>query len=361
MSLAWHRVNLHRHLALRGGVSILRGILAKNKNHPGLTTEELYKLALEEPPPAGYYNPHLTDGVPFPPMPAPSKKGKPKQQSPPPPNMDHPVRSKAFLKNEILSFLQGSNELQKTRSERIVDKAELFKIKKGKKVPLYADQEGTAVEQIWVWKPIEQAILKETPPIPEPVPVPDVGADEDLSHLSKRRATERRAQIRKDTHMAKVLEGIKKQQLRSMAGAMLRKSQAAKKEQLEKLRADGKVPERPREASSERFDRNRPDSARFDRNKPDSARFDRNRPDSTRFDRDRPAHEGERTDRGRFERDRPRPEGRERTDRGRFERDRPRPEGRERADRGRFERDRPKPEGRERADQERRPSRFERK
>ncbi|KAG6855873.1 hypothetical protein H0H87_009827 [Tephrocybe sp. NHM501043] len=241
MSLPFQRVVLANSLALRGGVSVVRDILAKNTPAAGFTTDEIYKLAIQQPPPPDYYNPHTEAGSRFPPIPTPKMKGKAKIPSPVPPNPEHPVRSKAFLKRSILPFLEGTQELQKARIERIVDKAEIFRIdKKGRKMPKYlgTQGEGTSMEKVWVWMPTATSSSKTQPPpqsMTEP-PKPfgsEVGVGEDLSHLSKRRQRMRKRDILREAHMMKVMEGIKRQRERSAAGAELRRLQAERKAKME--------------------------------------------------------------------------------------------------------------------------------
>ncbi|KAG6888806.1 hypothetical protein C0995_005826 [Termitomyces sp. Mi166 len=238
------RFQLAHKLALQGGLSVVRQLLA-NKDTPlhdaGMTTEELYQLALQQPPPSGYYNPHIKDGVPFPPLPPPAKKGKKKEQPPGPPNPEHPVRSKAFFKRNILQYLVGTQEIVKLRSERMSESNQLFKInKKGKKVPLYLTNVGQVKHSVWVWKSIhavDLTTIKLKPPTNKPPPIPslprqrepfgaEVGVGEDLSHLSKKRQKARRVEIRRDLHMMKVQAGIKAQKERAEKGAELRRLQA---------------------------------------------------------------------------------------------------------------------------------------
>ncbi|KAG6849902.1 hypothetical protein H0H93_003916 [Arthromyces matolae] len=288
LSVAAQRVNLANNLALKSGVSIIRDIIAKNHSlkSEGLTTDELYKLALQQPPPADFYNPFIEDGITHPRSPPPTKKGKPTIAPPGFTNPEHPVRSKAFLKNSVLSFLTGTQEIFKTRALREVKKNTLYrKTNSGKKVMLHPNDEELQKEEIWVWKPVnEENVLpekklskikppnrdtlafvnspsqprpvrakREEPPEEEVVPtspeptrkhqstpnvqsspqkqpaiIPlgyELGLDEDLSHLSKKRASARRHEIREAIHRYKVLDGIRKQKERSQYGAELRRVQ----------------------------------------------------------------------------------------------------------------------------------------
>ncbi|KAH0582007.1 hypothetical protein J132_01381 [Termitomyces sp. J132] len=218
------RVLLANHLSLKYGLAVVRDILA-NKESPlhsplGMTTDELYKLSLQHTPSPEFYNPHTRANKPYPPMPVPRIKGKKREQPPAPPNPEHPVRSKAFLKKIILQYLVGTQEIVKTRADRLVDSSKVFKTnKKGKRIPVEDTGAGPVTQPVWVWKSVnvvDPASIKRQPKPPPQLIEPfgaEVGVGEDFSHLNERRQKSRSAAVRRELHMLKV----------STAGAELRR------------------------------------------------------------------------------------------------------------------------------------------
>ncbi|KAG6820972.1 hypothetical protein H0H93_008601 [Arthromyces matolae] len=132
------QVNLARRLALKGGVAIVRDLLAKHEplKRDGLTTDELYNLALTCPPPAAFYNPLTLQ----------NKKGL--ELRTPFTNPEHP--------KEVLPFLEATREIEKKSAHRLVKRNTLYnRIKNGKKVLLYPNDENLQMEPVWVWKPVD--------------------------------------------------------------------------------------------------------------------------------------------------------------------------------------------------------------
>ncbi|KAF5383212.1 hypothetical protein D9615_004954 [Tricholomella constricta] len=239
MSAAFQRVVQQNQTALKEGVAIVRNIIAKNPPPTGYTTLELYKLAIKEQP-SPEFKPPTQHTIPT--RPKLDAKGQIKQAtpSPEPPNPTHPVRSMTFLKHNILPFLEGRRELQKTRAERILAHTSLptKNVKKGKPAP-----DGPATETVWVWAPADPNSWpkQSTTAPPKEVYGEDLGVGEDLSHLSKRRERARRAKIRADVHAMKVAEGIARQKVKSEAGAALRRKQAEQAARREKREAEARA------------------------------------------------------------------------------------------------------------------------
>ncbi|KAG6877981.1 hypothetical protein C0993_001186 [Termitomyces sp. T159_Od127] len=237
------RVQLANRLALKYGVSLVRGLLA-NKDGPlhspeGMTTDEIYKFALQQTPSADFYNPHLKDDKPLTTVPTPRTKGKKRSPPPPPPNPEHPVRSKVFLKKSILQYLVGTQELAKVRAVRVL--AVPTTSKKGKKDPV-SEEEARPKETIWVWKAVEAADpakIKPSPPPKSPyladifnsvraaeVSGRDIGVGEDFGHLSTRRQRARLDKIRIDAQMLKKRQQEAIQEEKYAARAAPKKLQA---------------------------------------------------------------------------------------------------------------------------------------
>ncbi|KAG6812519.1 hypothetical protein H0H92_002410 [Tricholoma furcatifolium] len=260
-SLAFQRVMLANKLCRNSGIDVVRRILAGPAPDHGWTTDELYQLVLKEPAPEGFKNPQVEHEK------ALNRPQKP-NAPPKPPNDDHPVRSKAFLKREILPFLLGTQEIHKISVPRIVPRASLWKVnKKGKKVALNPDAEGDTTEDVWVWRVGQHPRHGGKPKPKEPVPkshnattalasAPDAPAQpspsastplppEDLDHLNKRRrnaraekeraerqarAAERREELRA-AHMERVMAGVQRARERKNNGALLRERLEAERKQ----------------------------------------------------------------------------------------------------------------------------------
>ncbi|TFK62235.1 hypothetical protein BDN72DRAFT_398823 [Pluteus cervinus] len=127
--------NAHR----REGLNIIRRIISTHPNishssqtATGLTTSELYKLALKEKPSEGFNGwrewvgnirgPRTNTGsTPSKTGAAPRRNGKnPSTAGLPlktdiPPHPEHPIRSMSYLKQEILPVLESSKEIKITR------------------------------------------------------------------------------------------------------------------------------------------------------------------------------------------------------------------------------------------------------
>ncbi|KXN82246.1 hypothetical protein AN958_02796 [Leucoagaricus sp. SymC.cos] len=177
---------------IRAGLNIVRKVFANNDLSKGVSTHELYQLALREPIPEGF-------------------KGDPRLTAEPggikgitlPPHNEHPIRSKVFLKNNILPALVGSGEIVKVVSQREIT-FPVHLVKKGKvrrqatRETAGASPENPVTVKAWVWRPTtDQESMKRlkmsqkaqaanksrTPPA------------EDFSHLNKRRQKTREEKL----------------------------------------------------------------------------------------------------------------------------------------------------------------------
>ncbi|KAF9450194.1 hypothetical protein P691DRAFT_701661 [Macrolepiota fuliginosa MF-IS2] len=189
--------------AIREGINLVRKILATQDCSKGLTTAELYQLALREAPPQDYKGdlrlrnrPLDTKGISL------------------PPQNDHPVRSKAFLKRSILPVLQGSKEITKAVANREATTPIPLRGKKGK-ILARGGAQGTAhaspsspvIIKAWVWKPFDPADAKpKTQPIVTAAFGTSVGVGEDWSHLNKRRQGSREEKVQRDVAAMKQLQ-----------------------------------------------------------------------------------------------------------------------------------------------------------
>ncbi|KAK1217179.1 hypothetical protein PQX77_020187 [Marasmius sp. AFHP31] len=154
-----------RTIAIREGLRMLRNVFASDASKEGLTTSELYKLALKEKPGKEFLDSMKQE-----------EKGKArvsatgsstssgvegKEVPPTPPNPKHPLKSMTFLKKEVLPILEGNQEIRLAKSTRIpvvptsedTQNVAASKGKKGKK----KDAEVAAPPPahpvtVWLWK-----------------------------------------------------------------------------------------------------------------------------------------------------------------------------------------------------------------
>jgi len=196
--------------AAREGISIVRKIFATEDCSKGFTTAELYQLVIREAPPKGYKGDPRLSSQPV------GTKGTPL-----PPQVDHPVRSKTFLKRTILPALQGNKELTKVVMNREATTPIPVRGKKGKILPRSA--QGTAhaspstpvLIKAWVWKPVDPADVKPKvqPTLTETFGT-SVGVGEDWSHLSKRRQGSREEKVQRNVAAMKQLQALERRAAR---------------------------------------------------------------------------------------------------------------------------------------------------
>ncbi|KAH6909654.1 hypothetical protein BKA70DRAFT_1399976 [Coprinopsis sp. MPI-PUGE-AT-0042] len=151
--------------AVKEGVAIVRKVLAENPSPKGWRTGEIYELALKEPVPEGFKC-VLPNGM----------------FSQPPPHIEHPIRSKKFLK-DILAHLEGYKDIKLVTETRLKEGASASSSK--------APQE----QKMFVWKLVDKSLLPK--PQEEVVRGPTVsqaiGGHDDIGHLNNRRQRSRRA------------------------------------------------------------------------------------------------------------------------------------------------------------------------
>ncbi|KAH9477719.1 hypothetical protein JR316_0009945 [Psilocybe cubensis] len=188
-----------RSAAQSAGFAIIRRILATHSFPDGVTTKQLYKLAVQEPIPQGFQPYPL--GIKYPK--APSKPVKQKsskvvvKEPSYPEHPEHPIRSIRFLKEYILPFLQGMREIKMTPQPRTrpISESELTNKKKKKR--------DTSIE--WVWKviPPNERMPPPGPPKQKEVVGTEVGVGLDTSHLNKRRQEARVGKVSREVDRLK--------------------------------------------------------------------------------------------------------------------------------------------------------------
>ncbi|KAF7323717.1 hypothetical protein MKEN_00592600 [Mycena kentingensis (nom. inval.)] len=113
--IPWSAQAVHHRASLREGLKIVRGVLNRNSKNEGLTTRELFRLAVQEPVSEeftaglGTSRPWRESGVPRP-------AGA--QVPPGPPHAHHPVRSLSFLKHHILPVIEREKTVKHGRETR---------------------------------------------------------------------------------------------------------------------------------------------------------------------------------------------------------------------------------------------------
>jgi hypothetical protein len=205
------------------GIAIVRDIFRKHQFPEGVSTKQLYKLALQEPAPPDFQPFPLKRPVFRPLKPTKSKKKVvlPDPDLLYPPNPEHPIRSMRyatfficlapslteyrFLKTEILAELKTRKEITTVRQPkagaRLAEEAANANPNPTKKERLKL----AASQMEFVWKPLPP---KETPPGPPVKEVfgQEVGVGADISHLNERRQL---ARVEKVSRAVDTMKAIK--------------------------------------------------------------------------------------------------------------------------------------------------------
>ncbi|KAJ7484489.1 hypothetical protein FB451DRAFT_1393036 [Mycena latifolia] len=229
-------------VALREGLKIVRKVIARD-GKTGLTTAEIFRLAIREPPPPTYgeaiqtvretYS--ITDDA------APEatygRAGRRRIPPPSPPNPRHPVRSISFLKHRILPIILGERYVQRFREKRLIEQSvEEVKPARGTKQP--------QPQQVQVMKPPIETVVymwrATRPPardvekaVSAPQPAAFKAGDYDCSHM---KASKRKARRLRDELAAKRAElDARRKALRTEA------RRKVEREVLTKKRAEGRA------------------------------------------------------------------------------------------------------------------------
>lgn len=232
MSVAHQALKAASAARVDAGLVVIRKILTENTS--GLTTQELYRLALKEKAPSSFR------------VPAPVERYVPPagRQSPPePPHPQHPIHSmrrvsctlrrllsgecltgfypRSFLKHHILPVLEQKGEFRKSRITRTIEQRQAAPSQssgKGKRKDASASSASspsatvtTTTVDAFVWRPFAgpRRIPDKALQWPQNKPLgEELGIGEDWSHLNKRR---QRARTRK---LAGALEDMKEHRMR---------------------------------------------------------------------------------------------------------------------------------------------------
>ncbi|KAE9408529.1 hypothetical protein BT96DRAFT_913705 [Gymnopus androsaceus JB14] len=192
----------------------------------GLTTAEMFKLALKQPPPENFQKFPVPSGTEI----LYTNSGKRKTLPPSPPHPEHPVRSIRFLKTHVLPVLEGQKEIRLAQGKRftVVPEAKVeAKTKKGKgkgKGNAASASASSAPQQpishnVMVWMPtqkprIEKQIL---PSPPATLSGAAVGVGEDWGHLNRRRKGARDEKVKRDFALMVRVKSAENQERKRLA------------------------------------------------------------------------------------------------------------------------------------------------
>ncbi|KAJ4000581.1 hypothetical protein F5050DRAFT_1803924 [Lentinula boryana] len=223
-------------------LSIVRPLLATEQfRKAGLTTAEMYRLALKEAPPPNFekYAVHENRDTDI----RYTKSGQRKNPPPSPPHMEHPIRSMRFLKSQILPMLEGLKEIRMTTGTRSHAAPEVkvnfgsakTKTKaKGKgngyskpDVASSSTASTTISHTVHLWMPTQKAKVTKTienKPTPSDVFGTEVGRGADWDHLNRHRQRTRDEKVKHDVDvMAQVRKAEKQEKKKLLWEAFMRK------------------------------------------------------------------------------------------------------------------------------------------
>ncbi|THV07064.1 hypothetical protein K435DRAFT_960037 [Dendrothele bispora CBS 962.96] len=237
----WSRVTPQQTSAIREGLRMARKIFANEEASSGLTTSELYKLMLKEKPVAGFEKYDMKRFM--------SEKTSGKSVAPPlPPNLEHPIRSMSFLKQQVLPILEGNKEIRLATTMRTPSIAQTENTKaqaqgksKGKnKVSESTPEMSLSPVTVRLWKPVTQHVQKKTQtvnwgPYAKSFKADghEVGVGEDWSHLNRRRKRARLGAVKRDHKSVVTMRVLKvqkeREELEALKQGRIRKMKAKRR------------------------------------------------------------------------------------------------------------------------------------
>ncbi|KAJ4468297.1 hypothetical protein J3R30DRAFT_3560747 [Lentinula aciculospora] len=215
-------------------LSIIRKLIATEEFRVGgLTTAEMYRLALKEVPPPNFEKYQVRDNgdteIQY------TKSGQRKTPPPNPPHMEHPIRSMRFLKTQLLPILEGLKEIRMTTGKRFhaipEAKPDLGKTKtkatkgKGKgngktgvdghSILSSSSPVAPVSHTVHLWMPTQKPKVvrdKITSPKTTQAFGAEVGLGADWDHLNKRRQSARDEKIKHDLLIVSQVRKAEKQE-----------------------------------------------------------------------------------------------------------------------------------------------------
>jgi len=207
MSAIHHSIINQKARALSEGIKIVRGILKSNQFPNGFSTSQLFRVAVQQPPPPDFPAYPYTGPMPIV-KPNKDRFAKAKPVVPwAPPHPEHPIRSIRFLKREVLPVLAKSHEIKMVKQSPSTAVDDMVKVKRGRE---------SGVEFVW-----QVADPNDIPPRPVPklakeVVGKEVGVNVDYQHLNRRRQNARVGKITRDVE---AMKEIRRQQARESSGS----------------------------------------------------------------------------------------------------------------------------------------------
>ncbi|KAJ7138438.1 hypothetical protein C8R43DRAFT_1019081 [Mycena crocata] len=219
--------------AVSEGLRIVRKVIARDAVGKGLSTAELYKRSIREPPPPSYArtleeNPlHIPNELVLGKY---LKSGRRRLPPSLPPHPRHPIRSVSFLKHRLLPMIAGERLVQHVSEKRIMHQPTLDAKSRSRASKQEATSSTSAAPvetTVWLWQAARPPVPAVNPAVKSRPPRPPIVYD--FSHMkpSKRKA-----------HRARQELAEKYALLRSRREAI--KAEARKKEEIE-LRAARKA------------------------------------------------------------------------------------------------------------------------
>ncbi|KAJ7731162.1 hypothetical protein DFH07DRAFT_847816 [Mycena maculata] len=196
MALPWAARVAHDKAAVREGLKIVRKVIARDAVKSGLTTTEIYKLALKENAAPTFARTLPTEEDDSPKETQYGKAGRRRIPPPEPPHPRHPVRSISFLKHKLLPIIEGERHVRHLRETRMVfhsvPSMKPREARGGKQQQAAAPKAAVPVEAtVWLWRAMRPPKQAAKPPAPRPPIVYD------YSHMkaSKRKAHRAREEL----------------------------------------------------------------------------------------------------------------------------------------------------------------------
>ncbi|KAJ6491376.1 hypothetical protein C8R47DRAFT_448171 [Mycena vitilis] len=189
MSYPWLAQTVYNKAAVSEGLRIVRKVIARDAAKTGLTTKDLYKLALREPPLPSFGSKIPVEQEDFVPEVKYGRRTGRKRIPPPEPSHPrHPVRSISFLKQHILPIIQGERTVRHVREQRVAVHSQTDMKPRAVRG---ANQAAAMEATVWKWQASKPPpTLVKIAPAPRPVVY-------DCSHMkrSKRKAHKERLEL----------------------------------------------------------------------------------------------------------------------------------------------------------------------
>ncbi|KAJ7201682.1 hypothetical protein GGX14DRAFT_464664 [Mycena pura] len=185
----------HHKAAIREGATIVRQVIARDAVKTGLSTKEIFKRAVKEPPSPAFSLAIASERADSAPEIRYGKGGRRRIPPPAPPHPHHPVRSISFLKHHILPIIEGEQSVRHVREQRLITQpradAALRSPRASKRQAASAAPAASVETTVWLWRAFHPP---QRPPAP---PKPRSPAVYDWSHMkqSKRQARKAREEF----------------------------------------------------------------------------------------------------------------------------------------------------------------------